>query len=168
MVSFRLRFQHISLLHGNSQDGPDLSSSHWRPQGQGSRGSPHQLLQTPCRQKRRQINYLNWDHLYSPISALSAISSAPLIRRNFSQPSLCGDQLCSLVSGSLGPECSVIEEYHTLSWLIVTYSLLVITIQPALSALQNWPSGTSLQQYPSLPSRMEALKGDTLLFVVAS
>ena len=30
-------------------------------------------------------NCLKWDHLYSPISALSAISSAPLIRRNFSK-----------------------------------------------------------------------------------
>ena len=60
MVSFRFSFQHISLLHRNSGNGPDLSLSHWRPQGQGSRGSPHQLLQTPCRHKMRQFsNSLN-------------------------------------------------------------------------------------------------------------
>ena len=66
------------------------------------------------------------------------------MRRNFSQPSLWGDQLCSLVSGSFGP-----AQY--------SMYLTLMIIQPALSALQNWPSGTSLQQYPSAPSRIEAL-----------
>ena len=68
------------------------------------------------------------------------------MNRNLSHPWFRGDQLFGLVSGSLGPAPCIRLDQKT------TFKI------PARSALQNWPSGTSLQHL--LFSLMEAYEED--------